>query len=203
MAYKNYSSAKAWRDRNKEHIRLSGKSWRDKNKERVDKNHKEWYAKNRETVLLGLKNKHRAMTLEESKAFTLRLRTQYAKHRIKRLASHREYYQRWRDEFLKEYGDKCSCCGESEKGFLTLEHLNGDGKQHRASVSRNPVSIFIDLKKRGWPKDAYTILCFNCNHSKFLNKGTCSHVITKARMWLAEIVETQKKMDTMDSEVKT
>lgn len=32
---------------------------------------------------------------------------------------------------LDHYGAKCSCCGETEVCFLTIEHLENDGMAHR------------------------------------------------------------------------
>lgn len=65
-------------------------------------------------------------------------------------------------EMVEAYGGKCSCCGETEFDFLTLEHLNRDGKAHRDEVGQG-IAIWRDLKRRGWPKEGYTIYCWNCN----------------------------------------
>jgi hypothetical protein len=32
----------------------------------------------------------------------------------------------------------------------------------------------VDLKRQGWPKDGYTVLCLNCNIAKGAT-GTCPH----------------------------
>lgn len=77
-------------------------------------------------------------------------------------------------EMISAYGGACSCCGESESAFLSLEHLNGDGAEHRASLG-GASKVWADLKKRGWPKDGYTVLCFNCNLGKRCNGGICPH----------------------------
>ena len=71
--------------------------------------------------------------------------------------------RRLRTEFIVAYGGKCTCCGESNSAFLTLEHIHGDGRQHRESLSDGAAGLLRDLKKRGWPKDRYTLLCYNCN----------------------------------------
>ena len=63
-----------------------------------------------------------------------------------------------KNEWLSAYGSKCTCCGESEKKFLTVEHLNGDGKRHRKEVGTG-LNMLKDLRKQGFPKDIYTILC--------------------------------------------
>lgn len=89
--------------------------------------------------------------------------------------------KRLRDEFLKEYGSECSCCGERERQFLTLEHLNRDGRLHHEKVGPSSTAVLRDLRKRGWPKDGYTILCMNCNHAKGRpgGDGRCPHEETK------------------------
>ena len=80
-----------------------------------------------------------------------------------------------RREFLEAYGGHCTCCGEAERGFLTLEHLNGSGKAHRKQCGGKYIlRMLADLRRRGWPKDGYTILCFNCNCAKS-RFGSCPH----------------------------
>jgi len=70
--------------------------------------------------------------------------------------------KRNRDELIEAYGGQCACanCPETNSAFLTLEHINGGGKQHRAVVGRH---AYADLRRRGWPKEGYTLLCWNCN----------------------------------------
>jgi len=76
---------------------------------------------------------------------------------------------------IRAYGGKCQCCAEFVPQLLTLEHVEGDGARHRADVGRNAQAQLVDLKRRGWPKEGYTVLCFNCN----IGKGTgtsCPHM---------------------------
>jgi hypothetical protein len=85
-------------------------------------------------------------------------------------------YDRYRSrklrlEFIESYGGKCRCCGESNFEFLTLEHKNKDGASHRREVGEQVVRW---LKRMGWPKDNYEILCANCNHAKGVY-GYCPH----------------------------
>ena len=79
-----------------------------------------------------------------------------------------------RAEFIHEYGGVCSCCGENTPVFLTLEHLDNDGKEHRDEVGHDPGQLLRDLKRRGWPKDKYTLMCFNCNRARWV-LGECPH----------------------------
>ena len=82
--------------------------------------------------------------------------------------------ERIRQEFLTAYGRRCSCCGEDDPLFLTLEHLNGDGKIHREKKGSKEGMLF-DLRRQAWPKDRYALLCFNCNCGKARNDGRCPH----------------------------
>lgn len=78
-----------------------------------------------------------------------------------------------RAEFLAAYGGKCTCCGEAEPVFLTLEHVQRDGRKHRELVGTSH-QVLADLRRRGWPSGLYTILCFNCNRARW-TLGVCPH----------------------------
>lgn len=85
-----------------------------------------------------------------------------------------------RAEFLRQYGGKCACCGESIPRFLTLDHVNSDGTAHRSSLKGNGAEYQLrDLRARGWPKDGYAIMCWNCNVGRKLNGGICPHITAR------------------------
>jgi hypothetical protein len=86
----------------------------------------------------------------------------------------RVYRAALRAEFLKEYGGRCSCCGETEPLFLQLDHVKNDGARHRKE-QKTGAKILMEIKKLGWPKDYYRLLCANCNIGRHLNGGTCPH----------------------------
>ena len=87
-----------------------------------------------------------------------------------------ERYQKQTEE-LKEkvfdaLGRVCSCCGESEPAFLTLDHVGGGGKEHRKKLSKynalyRDVLASVDSGK-------YRILCMNCNWAIRFGKQ-CPH----------------------------
>lgn len=80
-----------------------------------------------------------------------------------------------RTEMLAAYGNKCECCGESESGFLTLDHVLGGGKHHQKKAGGSK-AIMLELKKAGWPLDEYRLLCWNCNCGRQrLPDGVCPH----------------------------
>ena len=89
-------------------------------------------------------------------------RKQRREHPEKDLAIKRKWQLKLRTELINAYGNKCACCGETILEFLTLEHVNGDGKEHRKRVGSGS-KIWLDLKRRGWPQEGFTLLCWNCH----------------------------------------
>jgi len=86
-------------------------------------------------------------------------------------------------ETLKEYGSKCTCCNEDKIEFLSIDHIDGKGAEHRKSLGLDYGSdektvaghnFYRWLKKNNYPKDNFQILCFNCNYAKHVY-GTCPH----------------------------
>lgn len=88
---------------------------------------------------------------------------------------------RLKTEALNAYGNGlCACCGEPDERFLTLDHVNNDGAEHRRSLSiwgQSMGSVFYRrMKSLGYPNDPpLQVLCFNCNNGKRVNKGVCPH----------------------------
>lgn len=82
----------------------------------------------------------------------------------------REQGRKVRLEVFQHYGQRCTCCGESNLAFLTLDHINNDGKQDRESYRGN---FYFQVKKRGFPK-TLQVMCWNCNQAKRIY-GVCPH----------------------------
>lgn len=64
---------------------------------------------------------------------------------------------------LRHYGNgsmSCLCCRESIAAFLTVDHVNGGGNEHRKRVAHN--HLYSYLYKNNFP-DGYGTLCMNCN----------------------------------------
>lgn len=102
----------------------------------------------------------------------------YRKHVDRRRSKANEYYRehsgdviakrRAKDRALKQeiidaYGGKCECCGEITFEFLTIDHINGDGAEHRRQIGGKGRRLYAAIKAEGFPKDRYRLLCFNCN----------------------------------------
>lgn len=88
----------------------------------------------------------------------------------KQCAAYRENLRR---AVMAGYGSRCACCGESDFRFLTLDHVNGDGAQHRRK-SRFCMSAYTEAKKENYPS-RFQLLCFNCNCAKG-TAGMCPHM---------------------------
>ena len=76
---------------------------------------------------------------------------------------------------------KCQCCGESNIKFLTLDHEEKGGNEHRKSLGlkRGGDIFYIWVIKNNFPK-GLQVLCFNCNIAKANNGNICPHKSSKS-----------------------
>lgn len=77
-----------------------------------------------------------------------------------------------RKKVINAYGGKCNCCNESIWEFLTIDHVNNDGKIERAN-NINCEKLYRKIIKENYPPN-YQILCYNCNCTKGF-MGSCPH----------------------------
>lgn len=82
---------------------------------------------------------------------------------------------------IEKYGGKCSCCGENQILFLTIDHINNDGNVERDMKNYNTVSFYMKLKREEI-RDDIQVLCFNCNLGKSINNGICPHVEIRRKL---------------------
>lgn len=75
------------------------------------------------------------------------------------------------------YGNRCSCCGEAEYRFLSIDHVMNDGYKEKKLFGRklSGFHLYSFIVKAGFP-DRFQILCYNCNLGKARNGGICPHV---------------------------
>jgi hypothetical protein len=66
----------------------------------------------------------------------------------------------------------CQCCGEARIEFLSLDHIEGNGRTDRLKHGSNQ-QVFRHLVRDGFPP-GYRTLCHNCNMSLGLY-GYCPH----------------------------
>jgi hypothetical protein len=134
----------------------------------------------------GLRSKCRECEAAVEKAHYWRTHTQqreqqlaYQRANRDRLYAYNAKWQRTRNkalraELIAAYGGACACCGEREPNFLDLDHVHNNGAEHRREVGNN-TQVMLALKRAGWPKDDYQLLCCNCNQGKARNGGVCPH----------------------------
>lgn len=70
---------------------------------------------------------------------------------------------------------KCACCGTRFFDFLTLDHINGGGREHRRQFkSPGSHTIHAWIVKNNFPS-GFRILCYNCNCNAAKNESnSCS-----------------------------
>jgi len=139
-----------WKKKNPNEL-SSFPSWSPKrNRERKVK----WYSKNRQWAIQYVKD-----------------------YRIKHPENRKN--RRWINKLivLTHYScdsPKCSCCGEHNVEFLSIDHIKGGGESHRRSLHRQSGHPFyVWLIKNDFP-EGYRVLCLNCNTSLGLY-GYCPH----------------------------
>jgi hypothetical protein len=97
-----------------------------------------------------------------------------AAHRERSNRLRREWARRLRLTALRAYGATCVCCGETEIGFLTIDHINGGGTKHRNQLGRGVATFHLWLRRNGYPP-GFQVLCYNCNCARAFNPGGCPH----------------------------
>lgn len=95
----------------------------------------------------------------------------------------RGYRASLKKKIFDHYGWVCNCCDETEPLFLTIDHVNNDGADHRRILANGKkwrsgmdLSVYRDIIKREFPAD-FQILCWNCNTGKQRNGGICPHTL--------------------------
>jgi len=78
-----------------------------------------------------------------------------------------------RDAIFSAYGGyRCACCGEEEKTFLTIDHINGDGCKHRKEIGQS--NMYRWLRDNNYPT-GFQVLCMNCQWGRKNCEGICPH----------------------------
>jgi len=104
-------------------------------------------------------------------------------HLLKMRAYQRAFREKLKDEMFQAYGAACVCCRENRREFLTLDHIDGQGRDHGLAHRKWGIGgtpVYLDLRRKGWPKDHYRILCMNCNWAK---RGglSCPHEVERTQ----------------------
>lgn len=130
-----------WADKNREYLNEWAGEYREKNREEIRKRHKAWRDKNKERL----------------REYT---RKHYLEHKEEEKERKRKQHARAREKLIQYYGGKCICCGEKTIEFLSVHHINNDGKKQRSSMTMGTSYYRWMLKNK--PLDI-AVLCHNCN----------------------------------------
>ena len=135
---------------------------------------KKRYARDRDKILANRK-KYYIENIEVERA---RARERHYKNRDRNKIKMKEYWYRLRMQTFEAYGGQvCACCGEEGYNFLTIDHINGDGAQHRRDMGTPRVSgasLYRWLRDNNYP-GGFQVLCWNCNCGKARNNNVCPH----------------------------
>ena len=134
--------------------------------------------------------KRATLRYELNRAHCLKVAKVYREaNREKIINGHREYYhhnkgrhringyvyhQKLRDDVIEGYGGSCDCCGETNRIFLTLDHVNNDGAAHKKTLGSGRGNIYRYARRNHYPNDL-RLLCWNCNSGRSVNGGICPH----------------------------
>ncbi len=98
--------------------------------------------------------------------------------RAKKPTKSREYRARLKLEVMTYYSKgtpKCKRCGYEDLRALCIDHIDGNGAEHRRTLTGNDLSkkprdgggnaTYRFIKRNDYP-DGFQVLCFNCNQIK-------------------------------------
>lgn len=128
---------------------------------------------------MELKQCHDCEQFKELSKFGKSFGGSHAKSRCKACYGRRERCQ-LRHDFLEAMGARCNCCGELDVRFLTLDHVDDSGGEHRKLL--NEQQIYREARRDGYPPEKYQVLCFNCNLGRSANGGICPHKVGTSEM---------------------
>jgi len=86
----------------------------------------------------------------------------------------KKYFQKIKETIFNHYGHRCVCCNESRIEFLTIDHVNNDGKEHRISIGLSNNIYWWLIKNNFPPEPKLQVLCWNCQEAK-AHYGYCPH----------------------------
>jgi hypothetical protein len=162
---------KKYRAGKREHIREVAKAWLAAHPGKQAEYGRTNYARNKANFKVRAK-RYRQTHREEIYAAQ---REWYAAHPERKAAYTKRLEMDRKMELIAAYGGKCAClgCNESRWEFMTLDHIYGDGAEHKRRLKTSRM-VYREVRKLGYPKDRYRLLCFNCNCCRGA-MGYCPH----------------------------
>jgi len=136
---------------------IRGKRWRERNAEKHRETRARYYENNKDKIVA-------------------QINAWVKSNPEKRRAINKSFYCRLQEECITAYGGPiCACCGITEPKFLTIDHTENNGSDHRREIKAlGGLKLYQWLKRNGFPK-GFQILCINCNQGRYRNGGICPH----------------------------
>ena len=156
-------------ERKREKNRQAAAKYRAKNPGKLAERMRKWRADNPEKAKEHGRNWRLKKLTTGSPDDIAAFRRQEAKHA-------RDTHQRCKNQVFAAYGGcVCACCKESEKSFLSIDHINNDGAKMRREklYSGNGTGFYQWLRKNNFPA-GFQVLCMNCQFGK-KKHGICPH----------------------------
>jgi len=160
-----------YRAEHKQELRTYGQIYYLKNKEDFSEHSKQHYQENKQAYIDRANIRyieHKEQILTNRKEYINR-----SKVRKNRWEYLNRYAKNIRVKCLTHYSDgmlACVCCGESNYEFLTIDHINGGGKEHKRKLGGG---FYPWLIKNNYPS-GFRTLCMSCNFAYGLF-GYCPH----------------------------
>ena len=141
-------------------------------------------ARYREKHRLALATKQRAYVARNPEAKRLANERYRRLNQDKNWKAQAAWRRRLKEEVMAYYGGVCQCCGEMWLEFLTIDHIDGSGREHRRQLKGKHGSSFYSwLKSNNFPS-GYRVLCFNCNCALGFF-GFCPHELMREELNVA------------------
>lgn len=178
-------ASKRYLQKHPDRRRKTVQMWRTKNPASQRRSSRKHYWKNPELERQQARNRYHA----NPKLFSQLSRKWYAEHRDEIRKARKMRWIKLKNETFAAYGGPiCKCCGETTFEFLSIDHIEGGGGRHRATLGGSGTKIYYWLKENGFPS-GYQVLCFMCNWAKgkHNSNGACPHTLLKTPIdeWLA------------------
>ena len=145
--------------------------------------HREYQKKRRQRDLDRAREYGRKWYAENKDKARESARQHYWNNREKEIARVVEGNKRYRKlarlQAIETYGGKCKCCGEQRLQFLAIDHIDGNGTEHRKNVIGNQ-TVALWLKRNKYPQ-GFQVLCHNCNSAKGFY-GFCPHQVERGEI---------------------
>ena len=187
-SYENVkTNTKLRNNKNPEVARERSRIWRKENPERKKEQDRNYRKANNETLKKYQKNYRNN---PEKREHLLKQKKEYHQ---KLLNTNSPLLEKWRVELKKNYDElrwdvllhyspigstepRCCCpnCPEIMPFFMSIDHINGGGSEHRRRVGSGR-TFHKWLKDRNFP-EGYRTMCHNCNHAReYMEDKKCPH----------------------------